>query len=1391
MAAPGDSNSSPLSSAASTSALYAISNPTSNPEDETATSEERNVSTPAVGDASHTSPWVSISPARVVSEPLQAAHADPQSGVLPDQPDFQSTITGTLHPDGRWTDHEPSDSQVASDIELRPMHGLSTQTLENEQLTGHGQTSSSQLDQAVLFEHGQDISTSQAGPLAPGGPETDMISIANQHCENGNQRDGHEAASAGGQPGTTLPQVVSSSWRPLSFRLWSLCLFTALTLAANAALLDLFIMSEKNQGIGPVASVSVLVRRFVPTAVITVLRLLWGHIDFRVRQMQPWMVLQEGPTPAARGIDADYISTFMPKKLWIAFRNRHWLVVCTMIGTLLWMAMIVFAGGLFYEADVRINEPAELLATDRFDAVSFLGKTGPDSRMVYALLAVDHSRFRLSLPPGTTSRHAVQSFKLAPDVDSQENGHGNLTLTGQVDVFSGDLECEIGTVTSMPAWVSFCGPSSGNFRTCSVGPGFLINITTPTCSLINISTPAQQSAVGFENEIPNDQYYGDAQLMNCSNPGSTGRREYRLLVTLLLSREPRSNIISCKGCSPVNPPHLEMLHLSHILCKTGYYIEPGIVTTSGIGTNLRGSLSVLPGSDSGNRTTLNGVSSDYFAARFFDSLTAASQIEDLFSQANETVHVPPLLHLAMLHNSNGIDDLLEPQALEQSFAELYRGLSAQFAKTQMMSPVADTISGTKTFVERRLLVRRVSFGGMQEIFLLIYALILCLFWHLRSWELPYDPSSIASTALLLRKSQDLLRRADGLGHIPRTETSRFVGPDRRFEVRRDASIFQIAETRDMSDDQEARNSSSQASQSQTRLAADAIKYWTGYPMKWFGIVLYTAVPLLLIVGLEISFWQINTRDQLGGVLPAAAVRYVWAYIPVAVMVVASLVLVSFNLSVVTATPYLALHRGHAAPRDSVLVDYIARPSLFAIGIALKRRHWAVAAASAASIISAFLAIVAGGLFFDERVSLSTAVEIELAHIFLSTPFEENDNTIPSLYAHLIVHNNLTYPDGTYRDLVLPHLNVGKLKDQIHSRLVDEATILEVELPALQPQLSCTTIRSDQIGIDRDTDDNGVAILDPTIGIPLPRCVASVADPSQEDGIPRLAYDLGYFPERGYFGGVGTFGLPSESCPAMFVVLGRVDGLAVEDVSAITCTGFVVEIAVRATFRFHTDDEGVSLSGPPTVMNHIPARNFSQSSIYFLNGIFNEVDVTMKGTDAVIDSFLQAAVYGQDGVPLSELLGKNGSNTTRLSARANELYQIAVAQYIDQSWRYEMKEEDQNVTGSFPAQVIYPNRVWLRQSLVETRLLDAMLAALFICAVILYLLVRPRSVVPKNPYPILSIASLLAGSRWLALLESKQAPSVVADRSFSLKWWGGPEDGNRRFGIDVDEENESS
>jgi hypothetical protein len=111
------------------------------------------------------------------------------------------------------------------------------------------------------------------------------------------------------------------------------------------------------------------------------------------------------------------------------------------------------------------------------------------------------------------------------------------------------------------------------------------------------------------------------------------------------------------------------------------------------------------------------------------------------------------------------------------------------------------------------------------------------------------------------------------------------------------------------------------------------------------------------------------------------------------------------------------------------------------------------------------------------------------------------------------------------------------------------------------------------------------------------------------------------------------------------------------------------------------------------------------------------------------------------------------------------------------------------------------RTRLKQSELSTRLLQGLLALLFLCAVVAYTNLGPRRILPRNPTSIASLASLMAGSEilsdkvippgaeWWSDKESERR-GLFAGYVFSLGWWrvGNEETGRQsqeqRFGLDI-------
>jgi hypothetical protein len=167
---------------------------------------------------------------------------------------------------------------------------------------------------------------------------------------------------------------------------------------------------------------------------------------------------------------------------------------------------------------------------------------------------------------------------------------------------------------------------------------------------------------------------------------------------------------------------------------------------------------------------------------------------------------------------------------------------------------------------------------------------------------------------------------------------------------------------------------------------------------------------------------------------------------------------------------------------------------------------------------------------------------------------------------------------------------------------------------------------------------------------------------------------------------------------------------------------------------------------------------------------------------------------------------NGTNATTFSTwDDNDLYSPESAEtiagrisYIYTNYHtqfYNTALRDHNMTNSTSQATSYMfDDSWQRlaQSRVSTRILQTLLAAMWLFTTIALYLFDVKNLIPKNPCSIAAQASLLADSKFLDMIPAgaenataeelmKMTPFV--DHQFSMGWWD-DENGGRRFGIDV-------
>jgi len=219
--------------------------------------------------------------------------------------------------------------------------------------------------------------------------------------------------------------------------------------------------------------------------------------------------------------------------------------------------------------------------------------------------------------------------------------------------------------------------------------------------------------------------------------------------------------------------------------------------------------------------------------------------------------------------------------------------------------------------------------------------------------------------------------------------------------------------------------------------------------------------------------------------------------------------------------------------------------------------------------------------------------------------------------------------------------------------------------------------------------------------------------------------------------------------------------------------------------------------PPQVVENSSSFH-SYDQIASLKGgyTFQTLNTTSNNTN--FKDLFAAIVYGRDGVPVEELL-----NSTKLLQNVQRVTGMVGAQFLSEVSRvpigsYASNASTNSTATSLPAPIYSGDVVNLRhvrlvQSAISTRILQVVLAIMFTCAVVAYLLVDAKHVLAEEPGSIAAVATVLAGSsmvtrqyvpygaEWWSDQESKKR-GLFGGYIFSLGWWH--TSSSPRFGIDI-------
>lgn len=181
----------------------------------------------------------------------------------------------------------------------------------------------------------------------------------------------------------------------------------------------------------------------------------------------------------------------------------------------------------------------------------------------------------------------------------------------------------------------------------------------------------------------------------------------------------------------------------------------------------------------------------------------------------------------------------------------------------------------------------------------------------------------------------------------------------------------------------------------------------------------------------------------------------------------------------------------------------------------------------------------------------------------------------------------------------------------------------------------------------------------------------------------------------------------------------------------------------------------------------------------------------------IDDFFTTVVYGKDGPPIEDLLGR--TNADRLVSRMERVYGRITAQMLN-DFRIPMAL---NISAALPGLLdpstfnatVYTHQQRLVQSALATQMREGVLAAMALCAAIHFALTPKTRLLPYYPGSVAAKMKLFVRSRLVRMIQEHngELDDELLGEVLSLGWWDEEEDETtrsetverkRRFGIDV-------
>lgn len=1132
-------------------------------------------------------------------------------------------------------------------------------------------------------------------------------------------------------------QRTNTHWNPRILTRPTLLTFAFLSAAVVASLQGIYSRSQRNQGITQTSDNLHYLWTYGPTAILILFTVVWRQVDSAVKSLQPWAEMASGPVSAERSLLLDYVTPFQGVALWRSIFSGHYVIALSITTFFLTKALTIVSTGLLTLQPLRIDSIRTTITYDTlFDGTGFEGGSVVDSRPAYTLYAIQE--FNTSYPAGTTDMYAVQQFSQSGNTSDVES------YTAVVDAFSTSVECEVGSLNYTVGYstATEITPLSSYWNT---------TVSLPGCEVYEavLDAPSWMYNTSDDNPEPRYGYYASFQPVNCSNLANDDPAKWRFMV----------GAVHVKGVRQNTNEVLEGLGL---ICVPKYGIQPATVTSD----SFNNVLEVVPSNDTYRQ--LAGVTD----ADITNGVESTNQLGvNVAITLDSDLRLDAFIELGAAEMKIvDMQELLDPDILERLARSTYQRLSAQIAHTFLAAPVASqddltSIPGTTSQNESRLVVRQLPTRIMQGLAAAICVLSTIMAFIVPKGVVPRNIDAIAPLAAIIARSPTLQRQLRMVGHLNMEDLRNLLSQYEYRTVMEDrsgAATFSIQCILKDTSHPGGRH----VERSRT---LETFQWWRPWILTRRAMVGCIITPIAAIIALEITLRQSDKNAGHSDVNAESLTRYAWIYIPTLVFVLIGTLYNTVDFELELSAPYYTLSKEYCDAQSSMFYKHFRGIALQSVWMALRKRKFALAAASMSIILSPLLTIVVSGLFLPQATTQITPSELQSLSWFNTTGCGD---TCDALYASnkgksipgLIIQGNMSYPAWTYDEVALPELSFSDPEMSGGENTANMTGTVSLTTSALRAGMNCTLIPNDQL------NEVVLNVTDKTLttNFTYPTCDSDIGPENSRTTI------FTYTETPWYLGSVGGLG-NDPPCPAWYLTYALInEEEELEHLSVHLCSASVEMVEVNATFNL-----------PDLSITETPIVN-EDSAIYFSGWYdpypaYGDLNVT---TGSVSQEF-SAMIAGKDGVPISEL-----ADSDTLIASYTKLYRVYAAQILNTDFRSAWDDLPQNQSQaiSIPAlqqaTLTNTNRIRLFQSKVSTRILQGLLAGLLVCGLFVFFLIDARRVLSK-PLGTIAVTATLLASSTLVDEKSGNAPppgaewwgdsewekrGVWADKLFRMGWW---------------------